>query len=168
MVPCTISAPAITPARELATASSQSLCVWMPTRVLLPMPASAVRTAFTPSSIASGWLPPLVSQRTTHDAPARRAEGGQPRVAERLCREAGEQLLVLRVRPREAALDIVEAQAVEDARDALLVRGRERDGRTLRAVAQRRVVDDNRLPGGHKKTSRPCLGREVHRISDAR
>ena len=74
MVPCTISAPAITPASELATASSQSLCVWMPTRVWLPMPASALRTASTPCSIAAGWLPPLVSQSTTHDAPARAAE----------------------------------------------------------------------------------------------
>src|SRR6266550_3062136 len=112
-----------------------------------------------PTSVHTGaWLSTSALRLASswHRPPARRAEGGQPRVAERLCREAGEQLLVLRVRPREAALDIVEAQAVEDARDALLVRGRERDGRTLRAVAQRRVVDDNRLPGGHKKTSRPC------------
>src|SRR5207245_703856 len=51
---------------------------------------------------------------------------------------------------------------VKEPRDALLVRGGKGDGRTLRTVAQSRVIDDYWLPSGHKKTSRP-LGWEVNR-----
>ena len=69
-----MSAPAITPASEFATASSQSLWVWIPTRVGLPAPASAERSASTPSRMASGCEPPLVSHSTTHVAPARAAQ----------------------------------------------------------------------------------------------
>src|SRR2546425_8203107 len=75
--------------------------------------------------------------------------------------QAREQLLVFRVRAGKTAFDVVEAQHVEDPRDALFVRGGKGHGRTLRAVAQSRVVYDD-LPGGHKKTSRPS-GWEVNR-----
>ena len=74
MVPCTMSAPATTPSSVLATASSQSLWVWIPTLAELPISRSAPRIASTPALIADGMLPPLVSQRTTQDAPARAAE----------------------------------------------------------------------------------------------
>ena len=65
-----MSAPAAMPSMELATASSQSLCVWMPVPVLLPMEASRSITASTPARIFSGRLPPFVSHSTTHAAPA--------------------------------------------------------------------------------------------------
>src|SRR5450759_3496294 len=68
-----MSAPAITPSSALATASSQSLCVWMPIRTGPSRSASARRTASTPCLISAGMLPPFVSHRTTHDAPARAA-----------------------------------------------------------------------------------------------
>src|SRR5690349_21203452 len=222
MVPWTMSAPAITPSSELATASSQSLWVWMPTRAGLCASASAARTAATPLLTWSGRLPPLVSHSTTHDAPARAAarhastaysesrakpskkcsasktsslpaatpnatdssimarcspfvvprtlatcqvsllptrvhtgaplaaERSQSRVSERLRGKAREQLFVLGVGAGEAALDVVELQVVEQAPDALLVRGRERDLGSLRAVAQGRVVDDDPSFRGHK------------------
>src|SRR5581483_3360225 len=73
---------------------------------------------------------------------ARRPEGDQRR---RLQVELGdgtlEELVVLRVRPRPAALDVVHAEVVELLRDTELVVDGERDALELRAVAQRRVVD---------------------------
>ena len=73
IVPWTMSAPAATPSRVLATASSQSLWQWMPTPADWSTSASARRTACTPSRISPGRLPPLVSHSTIQLAPARAA-----------------------------------------------------------------------------------------------
>jgi len=81
---------------------------------------------------------------------------------ERMLAKAGEQLLVLGVRSRKAALNVVEAQPVAGAGYPHLGRCRKRHRRTLRPVAQRCVVDDD-PPIGHKKTSRHCC-REVQRL----
>ncbi len=108
---------------------------------------------------------------------SRSAERGQARPFQRVRRQLGEELLVLRVRAREAPLDVIEAEAVEGARDAQLVRGRERYGRALGAIAQGRVIDHDPSCGagfmvvglaGHKKTSRPSLAGRSHDISDVR
>ena len=65
---CTCVAPACTASSVLATASSMSLCVWM------PIAQSTVEIASeTPSMIACGSDPPLVSHSVTVDAPARSA-----------------------------------------------------------------------------------------------
>jgi hypothetical protein len=52
---------------------------------------------------------------------ARAGEGGQPRVLERLLPQGGEELLVLGVRARPAALDVVDAELVQAAGDVQLV-----------------------------------------------
>ena len=56
----------------------------------------------------------------------------------------GEELDVLRVRARPAALDERHAELVEHPRDPQLVGERQGDVLALRAVAQRRVVEDDR------------------------
>ena len=62
---CTCVAPASTASSVLATAMSPSLCTWM------PMAQSTASSAFvTPSTIAPGSAPPLVSQSATVEAPA--------------------------------------------------------------------------------------------------
>ena len=63
-MPCTWTAPASTAASELATARSQSLCVWMPSGTSTAAAASLVSAA-----TSSGMLPPLVSHITTIIAP---------------------------------------------------------------------------------------------------
>ena len=70
------------------------------------------------------------------------------RALERLLLELLEQLPVLRVRCREAGLDVRAAEAVEQVRDLQLLADGQRDSLALHAVAQRRVVDVNRL--GHR------------------
>ena len=57
----------------------------------------------------------------------------------------GEEVDVLGVGARPAALDVGEAELVEPARDLDLVGEREDEALALRAVAQRRVVEDHRL-----------------------
>ena len=63
-VPWTWTAPERTAAREFAVASPASLCAWMPRGT--PNTAAA-RVAV---SMSQGRVPPLVSQRTRHSAPA--------------------------------------------------------------------------------------------------
>src|SRR5206468_6507891 len=89
-------------------------------------------------------------------------ERGQARTLQRRFGQAREELLILRIGAREPALHVVDAYAVEGARDQQLVGDRERDERALRAVAQGRVVHDDppllpvfRWSDGHKKTSQP-------------
>ena len=62
-----------------------------------------------------------------------------------------EELRVLRVRARPAALDVVDAELVQPARDRELVVERQRDAGALAAVAQRRVVDRDAI--GHRGSS---------------
>src|SRR5207245_4932184 len=106
--------------------------------------------------------------------PACGAERRQSRSLERVCGELREQLLVLWVRTRKAAFDVIEAQAIQGAGDSHLVSRGEGHGGTLGTVAQRRVIDhdpprDARpmvasvLLFGHKKTSRPSLAGRSHR-----
>src|SRR3972149_1882890 len=59
IVPCTCLTPALTAARVLATASSQSLCVCMPRGVFILLTTLQVIL-----SISCGKQPPLVSQST--------------------------------------------------------------------------------------------------------
>jgi hypothetical protein len=79
-------------------------------------------------------------------APARHAERAHVG-REALAREALEQLLLLRVRGREAGLDEGDAEVVEQVRDAHLLLGRERHPLPLHPVAQGGVVD---LDRGHE------------------
>ena len=73
---------------------------------------------------------------------ARRAEGDErARGQVQLGGGAGEELDVLRVGARPAALDVVHAEEVELLGDAQLVLDRRRDALDLQAVAQRRVED---------------------------
>ena len=60
-------------------------------------------------------------------------------VRERQVARAREELLVLRIRPRPSALDVVDAELVELLRDEQLVVDRKRDRFALGAVAQRGV-----------------------------
>ena len=69
------------------------------------------------------------------------AECRHARVPERLLPERREELRVLRVRPRPAALDPVDPERVEAACDIELVLQRQRDPGALAAVAEGRVVD---------------------------
>src|ERR1700756_2741912 len=87
-----MSAPPSTPSREFATASSQSLCVWMPIRAELRASRSAFTMASTPRRISSGIEPPFVSQRTTQDAPAGRGQADLDRIL-RVARVAVEEVL---------------------------------------------------------------------------
>ena len=66
IVPCTWRAPARRAAKELATAFSVSLWVWMPTWD----PGMTSTTAPTMDSTSWGSVPPLVSHSTTQRAPA--------------------------------------------------------------------------------------------------
>ena len=68
MQPCTCVAPASTAARVLATATSESLWVWMPR-----MPSNRLRTSATISVSRPVSVPPLVSHRQSTLAPASRA-----------------------------------------------------------------------------------------------
>src|SRR6185436_19151889 len=72
---------------------------------------------------------------------ARHAERGQLRVLQRQRLGALEELDVLRVRPRIAALDEVNPEAVQQARNLQLVLDRERESLALCSVAQRRVEE---------------------------
>ena len=76
-----------------------------------------------------------------------------------------EELDVLRVGAGPAALDVGHAVLVEHPRDADLVGERERDVLALRAVAQGRVVQDDRLPQ-RRSSSRSC--RELDRADPLR
>ena len=72
---------------------------------------------------------------------ARHAEGDQLGVDQPLALHAREELDLLGVGGREAALDEVDAQLVELEGDAHLLLDRERHALLLHAVAQRRVVE---------------------------
>ena len=72
---------------------------------------------------------------------SRRAERGQRRVAQAMRPHRGEELGVGRVCAGPPALDDGDAERVEMLGDAQLVGHREADANSLRAVAQRRVVD---------------------------
>ena len=76
-----------------------------------------------------------------HAAPARHAEGGDLRAAERLVREQVEELGLLRVGGGKAGLHVADAELVEHVRDAHLLGRRERHPLALHAVAQGAVVD---------------------------
>ena len=86
--------------------------------------------------------------------PARGAEGRQLRVLEvELDGRASEELGVLRVRARPAALDVAHAEAVELPRDRQLVGDREVEPLLLRAVAQGGVVDVEGAVQVHRSTT---------------
>jgi len=68
----------------------------------------------------------------------RHAENREPRPLER--GRIAEKLVVGRIRPRPSTFDVVDPQAVELARDRLLVGDAEVDPLCLRAIAQRAVV----------------------------
>ena len=91
--------------------------------------------------------------------PAGRAEGHQRRRSDSFSsvRRAAEELLVLRVGLRVAALDPVDAEAVELLGDAQLVLDGERDALELGAVAQRGVEDLDRR--GQARRVRRIVGR---------
>ncbi len=77
---------------------------------------------------------------------ARRSEGHQISSVERqLGRRPAEELGVLRIRLRVATLDPAHTEPVELLGNAQLVLDRQRDAFELRAVAQRRVEDVDRL-----------------------
>ena len=65
MVPWTCVAPLRTPAIALATATSESLCGWIPIGH-----RTAAIAACTPASISCGRRPPLVSQSAIRSTPA--------------------------------------------------------------------------------------------------
>ena len=77
-------------------------------------------------------------------AMAGRAEGGEPRALPAHRPGGREELDVLGVRARPAALDERHPELVEHPRDAQLVGQRQRDVLALGAVAQGRVVEDDR------------------------
>ena len=83
-----------------------------------------------------------------------------PKAVTRACgaaaRARGEELLVLRVRARPAALDVVDAELVQPPSDLQLVLQRQRDPGALAAVAQGAVVD--RDPAVQASTLRPRAG----------
>src|SRR5438552_918225 len=81
---------------------------------------------------------------------ARRAEGRDLRVAPGDVLRLLEELDVLRVRARPAALDVGHAVVVKQARDPQLVRERKGDVLALGAVAQRGVVQDDGLLARHR------------------
>ena len=74
-MPWTWRAPALTAARELATAFSVSLWQWMPSR----SPGMVSTTSPTMRSTSAGKVPPLVSQSTIQRAPASSAALRQSR-----------------------------------------------------------------------------------------
>ena len=96
------------------------------------------------------------------DAMAGRPEGGQLRALPAHRARGREELDVLGVRARPAALDERHPELVEHPRDAQLVGERERDVLALRAVAQRGVVEDDRRRPAHAGT----LGRGAGRALD--
>ena len=95
--------------------------------------------------------------------PPRRAEHGQPGgLKAQLVGGSGEELVVLGVGARPAALDVVHAEAVEFPGDAQLVLDGQRDAFELAAVAQRGVVDLHRRRGAVAGCRRrPCPGLQV-------
>ena len=88
-------------------------------------------------------------------AMAGRSERGQPGVSEGHAARGREELLVLRVGARPAALDVREAGLVEATRDLELVGQRQDEALALRAVAQGGVVQDD----GGAVTPAPRLAR---------
>ena len=90
--------------------------------------------------------PQALVVRGLHALAAGHAEGADPDVLQRQFADALEVLRVLLIRGRVAALDIVDAQAVQPLGDGQLVLQREADAFGLRAVAEGRVVD---LDAGH-------------------
>jgi hypothetical protein len=76
-----------------------------------------------------------------HALAARHAEGGNLRVAPPAPGGLLEELQILRVAARPAALDVVNPEGVNPLGDAELVRDREVDAFALRAVAQGRVIE---------------------------
>ena len=76
-----------------------------------------------------------------HAAAAGHAKGGDLRVLPGALRGLREEGLVPRIRPRPAALDVVDAEFIELLGDANLIEHAERNARPLRAVAEGGVVD---------------------------
>ncbi len=79
---------------------------------------------------------------------ARRTEGREPRVLERPAFRFFEELDVLRIAARPAALDVVDAELIKPLGDAQLVEDGERDAEALAAVAQGRIVDVDAVTHG--------------------
>ena len=90
------------------------------------------------------------------------AEGGKPRVLELELLRLAEELDVLLVGAGPAALDVVHAEGVEALGDAELVGEGEVDAFTLRAVAERGVVEGDLRCGGHKGCGKE--GRGAHAV----
>ena len=87
-----------------------------------------------------------------HAGPPGRAERGQLGVLQRqLLAGAGEELGVLRVGARPAALDEADPEPVELPGDRQLVGDGEVEPLLLRTVAQGGVVDVERVPAGHRR-----------------
>ena len=90
---------------------------------------------------------------STYAGPAGGAEGREPRMPEvELLAGAAEELGVLGVGPRPAALDVAHAEAVELLGDAQLVGDREVEALLLGAVAQGGVVDVERAVQVHRRS----------------
>ena len=83
-----------------------------------------------------------------HARVPRAAERAHARPLQALLAHGDEELRVLRVRARPAALDVVDAELVQLPRDRELVVERQRDAGALAAVAQRGVVDRDAI--GHR------------------
>src|SRR5205823_6386268 len=85
--------------------------------------------------------------------PARRSEARDLRGLQPELRYAAEELDVLRVGAGPAALDVMHADLIQPRRDLELVVDRQRQALALRAVAERRVVEDDR--GCHRRRRLP-------------
>ncbi len=97
-------------------------------------------------------------------AVAGRSERSELRVPEGHAACGREELLVLRVRAGPATLDVREAGLVQAPRDLELVGKRQHEPLALGAVAQRRVVQDDR--GGHADTSTRSVMRASRKRGD--
>ena len=140
-------------------------------RIISRFSASVVRSARSTCPVCdfatsvTTWARLSSSARTSGSL--RRAAAGSTRGAERRERgvaqvelggRTGEELGVLGVGPRPAALDVADPELVEVRRDGELVRHGEVQALLLRAVAQRRVVD---VDVGHRCS--PKIGLPVAR-----
>ena len=102
--------------------------------------------------------PQALVVRGLHALAAGHAEGADADVLQRQFADPLEVLRILFIRGRVAALDIVDAEAVEPLGDGQLVLQREADAFGLRAVAEGRVVD---LDAGHNRFSTEIWRAEI-------